>query len=75
MKDTSSRSAAEGRKKTVVGVERNWKKRHYVNNKWDFFPCYLIECFLSLSSRNISYNPIVELQADHFDKLHKLKSL
>uniref|UniRef100_A0A8C6KAV9 Relaxin family peptide receptor 1 n=1 Tax=Nothobranchius furzeri TaxID=105023 RepID=A0A8C6KAV9_NOTFU len=26
-------------------------------------------------SRNISYNPILELQVDHFDKLHKLKSL
>lgn len=25
--------------------------------------------------RNISYNPIVELQVDHFDKLYKLKSL
>uniref|UniRef100_A0A3P8RKU1 Relaxin family peptide receptor 1 n=1 Tax=Amphiprion percula TaxID=161767 RepID=A0A3P8RKU1_AMPPE len=28
-----------------------------------------------LGELNISYNPIVELQVDHFDKLHKLKSL
>lgn len=27
------------------------------------------------SYRNISYNPILELQVDHFDNLHKLKSL
>uniref|UniRef100_A0A3Q3FIL0 Relaxin family peptide receptor 1 n=1 Tax=Kryptolebias marmoratus TaxID=37003 RepID=A0A3Q3FIL0_KRYMA len=25
--------------------------------------------------QNISYNPILELQVDHFDKLHKLKSI
>uniref|UniRef100_A0A671VIG0 Relaxin family peptide receptor 1 n=1 Tax=Sparus aurata TaxID=8175 RepID=A0A671VIG0_SPAAU len=31
--------------------------------------------FLSLSCRNISYNPIMELRVDHFEKLHKLKSL
>ncbi|XP_028445251.1 relaxin receptor 1 isoform X2 [Perca flavescens] len=28
-----------------------------------------------LGELNISYNPIVELQVDHFDKLYKLKSL
>lgn len=33
---------------------------------------WLSVCFLV---RNISYNPIMELQVDHFDKLAKLKSL
>uniref|UniRef100_A0A3Q3MXX6 Relaxin family peptide receptor 1 n=1 Tax=Mastacembelus armatus TaxID=205130 RepID=A0A3Q3MXX6_9TELE len=41
-----------------------------------FCSCSIINPWVfCLFSRNISYNPIIELQVDHFDNLHKLKSL
>lgn len=36
---------------------------------------YFLMTYIHFLSRNISYNPIVKLQLDHFDKLDKLKSL
>ncbi|MEQ2281255.1 hypothetical protein AMECASPLE_028442, partial [Ameca splendens] len=45
------------------------------NNRLVAIPPNLFVLLEDLLQLNISYNPIEELQVDHFDKLHKLKSL
>lgn len=46
-------------------------------NLFLIYSCYIffLTPYVHVISRNISYNPIVKLQLDHFDKLDKLKSL
>uniref|UniRef100_A0A8C2XH71 Relaxin family peptide receptor 1 n=1 Tax=Cyclopterus lumpus TaxID=8103 RepID=A0A8C2XH71_CYCLU len=49
--------------------------RDLSSNRLVAIPPNLFVLLGDLLQLNISYNPIVELQVDHFDKLHKLKSL
>ncbi|XP_063044566.1 relaxin receptor 1 [Engraulis encrasicolus] len=45
------------------------------NNRIAAFPPHLFVHLLDLLQLNISYNPILDLEVDHFDNLYKLKSL
>ncbi|CAJ1059078.1 relaxin receptor 1 [Xyrichtys novacula] len=45
------------------------------DNRLKAIPPNLFVLLEDLLQLNISYNPILELKVDHFDKLHKLKSL
>ncbi|KAL2089090.1 hypothetical protein ACEWY4_015989 [Coilia grayii] len=45
------------------------------NNRIAAFPPHLFVHLVDLLQLNISYNPILDLEVDHFDNLHKLKSL
>ncbi|CAM4616108.1 unnamed protein product [Leuciscus chuanchicus] len=51
------------------------KIRDLSNNRIKAIPPDLFVNLGDLLQLNISYNPIMDLQVDHFDKLHKLKSL